>query len=141
MKQRFERIDEASIHIPRADVSQVRRKWLDIAYADTSPAQKLDLYLPEEGDGPFPVIAHIHGGGFAIGDKRDVHLLPLLFLHDGLVPGFAELHGHRVGPFLGDDRGDEIDAFLRDVGGADEGDALAAALQPVHHLGVVDVCH
>lgn len=86
MKQRSERIDEASIHIPSADVSQVRRKWLDIAYADTSPAQKLDLYLPEEGDGPFPVIVHIHGGGFAIGDKRDVHLLPLL---RGLEKGYA----------------------------------------------------
>lgn len=86
MKQRFHRVDEASIHIPMADVSHVRRKWLDITYADTSQAQKLDLYLPEEGDGPFPVIVHIHGGGFAIGDKRDIHLLPLL---RGLERGYA----------------------------------------------------
>jgi acetyl esterase/lipase len=86
MKQRFERIDEASIRIPSADVSHVRRKWLDMAYADTSQAQRLDLYLPEGGDGPFPLIAHIHGGGFAIGDKRDIHLLPLL---QGLDRGYA----------------------------------------------------
>lgn len=86
MKQKFVRVDEASIRIPRADVSHIRRKWLDIAYASTSQAQKLDLYLPEEGDGPFPVIVHIHGGGFAIGDKRDIHLLPLL---RGLQRGYA----------------------------------------------------
>jgi acetyl esterase/lipase len=86
MKQKFERIDEASICIPEADVSHIRRKWLDIAYANTSQAQKLDLYLPEEGDGPFPVIVHIHGGGFAIGEKRDIHLLPLL---RGLQRGYA----------------------------------------------------
>ena len=77
-KQKFERVDEASICIPRADVSHIRRKWLDIVYANTSQAQKLDLYMPDEGEGLFPVIVHIHGGGFAIGDKRDIHLLPLL---------------------------------------------------------------
>jgi acetyl esterase/lipase len=86
MKQKFERVDEASIRIPRADVSHIRRKWLDIVYANTSQAQKLDLYMPDEGEGLFPVIVHIHGGGFAIGDKRDIHLLPLL---RGLERGYA----------------------------------------------------
>jgi acetyl esterase/lipase len=85
-KQKFERVDEASIRIPRADVSHIRRKWLDIVYANTSQAQKLDLYMPDEGEGLFPVIVHIHGGGFAIGDKRDIHLLPLL---RGLERGYA----------------------------------------------------
>jgi len=61
--------------IPLADVSHMKRKWLDLPYASLSPAQKLDIYLPEEGDGPFPVIMHIHGGGFEIGDKRDIHVL------------------------------------------------------------------
>jgi acetyl esterase/lipase len=64
----------------------VSRKWLDIAYADLSPAQKLDLYLPEEGEGPFPVILHIHGGAFAIGDKRDIHVSVWL---QGLQLGYA----------------------------------------------------
>ena len=39
---------------------------------------RLDIYLPDHGDGPFPIILHIHGGGFAIGDKRDIHLVPYL---------------------------------------------------------------
>ena len=36
------------------DVSGVKRKWLDVAYAAQSPAQVLDIYLPDTGDGPFP---------------------------------------------------------------------------------------
>jgi acetyl esterase/lipase len=64
--------------MPTADVSHVARKWLDIPYAHTSPAQQLDVYLPESGDGPFPVLLSIHGGAFAIGDKRDTQVLPFL---------------------------------------------------------------
>jgi acetyl esterase/lipase len=41
----------------------------DVAYADLSDAQKLDLYVPEEGDGPFPLVINIHGGAFMMGDK------------------------------------------------------------------------
>ena len=63
---------------PPADVSHISRKWLDIRYAHTSPAQQLDIYLPEIGDGPFPVLLSIHGGAFAIGDKRDPQALPFL---------------------------------------------------------------
>jgi len=39
---------------------QFRRKWLDLPYADLSTSQKLDIYLPEKGEGPFPVIIAIH---------------------------------------------------------------------------------
>jgi acetyl esterase/lipase len=42
----------------------------DVAYASTSAAQKLDIYLPT-GSGPFPVVIDIHGGGFAAGDKAN----------------------------------------------------------------------
>ena len=72
--------------LPPADVSAVARKWLDQAYAGTSAAQTLDLYLPGRGRGPFPVLVYIHGGGFASGDKRDLHLVPLL---EGLPRGYA----------------------------------------------------
>jgi len=44
--------------------------YKDIAYAATSAAQKLDIYLPQ-GSGPFPVVIVIHGGGFMIGDKAN----------------------------------------------------------------------
>lgn len=78
--------ESPEFNIPFADVSFVKRKWLDIQYASFSPSQKLDVYLPEEGDGPFPVILNIHGGGFAIGDKRDIHLLSFL---QGINHGYA----------------------------------------------------
>ena len=81
-----EPINEDSICIPPADISQFNRKWLDLPYASLSQSQKLDIYLPEEGDGPFPVILHIHGGGFALGDKRDIHVLTFL---KGLEHGYA----------------------------------------------------
>ena len=36
---------------------------------DGHPEQNLDIYLPASGDGPFPILLLIHGGG---GDKRDL---------------------------------------------------------------------
>lgn len=75
-----------SVHLPEADIGRISRTWLDIPYAQLSPSQKLDIYLPESGDGPFPVVLNIHGGAFARGDKRDVRLLPML---RGLSRGHA----------------------------------------------------
>jgi acetyl esterase/lipase len=71
---------------PPADTSFVRRKFLDLPYADRSPAQQLDVYLPDEGDGPFPVIVAIHGGAFMGCDKADMQVLPMLA---GLGRGYA----------------------------------------------------
>lgn len=47
------------------------REYYDIAYDTLSQSQKLDLYLPETGEGPFPLIMFIHGGGWSAGDKAD----------------------------------------------------------------------
>lgn len=71
---------------PMADISWVKRKFLDVAYDAESPRQCFDLYLPEEGDGPFPLFIHIHGGGFAFGDKRDDHMDAYL---TGIKRGYA----------------------------------------------------
>jgi acetyl esterase/lipase len=45
-------------------------QYEDLAYANVSLAQKLDLYLPD-GKGPFPVVLIVHGGAFLFGDKAD----------------------------------------------------------------------
>jgi acetyl esterase/lipase len=45
--------------------------YSDLAYATVSSAQKLDLYSPTTGSGPFPVVIMVHGGGFMMGDKSD----------------------------------------------------------------------
>lgn len=71
---------------PPVDTTHIRRKFLDIPYAYQSPAQGLDIYLPDEGEGPFPVLMHIHGGAFAMGDKGDMHLTAWL---EGLKHGYA----------------------------------------------------
>ncbi len=71
---------------PPADTSPIQRKFLNIPYAQLSPAQQLDVYLPNEGEGPFPVIIAIHGGAFMGCDKADLQVLPML---EGLKRGYA----------------------------------------------------
>jgi acetyl esterase/lipase len=51
--------------------ASVTPTYTDLAYASVSPAQKLDLYIPTTGNGPFPVVLMVHGGGFMMGDKAD----------------------------------------------------------------------
>ena len=51
-------------------ITKAQPRYRDLAYADTSPTQKLDLYLPA-GSGPFPVVLIVHGGAFLFGDKAD----------------------------------------------------------------------
>ena len=70
----------------KADTDHIKRKFLDLPYAPLSPAQRLDIYLPDEGDGPFPVIVSIHGGAFLRCDKADGQVLPML---EGLKRGYA----------------------------------------------------
>lgn len=62
----------------KANTAGITRQWLDVAYAPRSPAQRLDIYLPNQGEGPFPVIISIHGGAFKMGDKADGQLKPML---------------------------------------------------------------
>lgn len=71
---------------PRAETGNIQRKFLDISYANVSPSQKLDIYLPDEGNGPFPVILSIHGGAFMGCDKSDAQVMPML---EGLKRGYA----------------------------------------------------
>jgi len=61
---------------PPADVGHIRRKHLNIPYADRSSSQRLDTYLPDKGEGPFPVIVSIHGGAFLAWDKSDSQVRP-----------------------------------------------------------------
>ena len=89
------------MEVKMADISWVKKKQLDIPYAADSPNQILDLYYPQEGEGPFPVLLHIHGGGFGMGDKRDDHMDTYLrFLEKGVAVGSIEyrLSGEAIFP-------------------------------------------
>lgn len=78
-------IDAIRIPIP-AKTDHIRRKYLDIPYADGYNRRKLDIYLPNEGEGPFPFIVDIHGGGWYFGDKSEHKLDPALHM---LERGYA----------------------------------------------------
>lgn len=38
---------------------------------DEDPRQVMDVWLPNEGEGPFPLIVFVHGGGWVSGNKRE----------------------------------------------------------------------
>ena len=61
-------IDQVRTEVP-TDTSFVKCKYLDIPYAEGSGRRKLDIYLPNEGEGPFPVIVDLYGGGWYFGEK------------------------------------------------------------------------
>ncbi len=44
----------------------------DLQYAEKSPLEKLDLYLPAPSADPAPLVIWIHGGAFMVGDKRSM---------------------------------------------------------------------
>ncbi len=71
---------------PPLNTRYIRRKWLDVPYAAGCPRAVMDIYLPNGGEGPFPVILFAHGGGFFTGDKGDYETYPPL---EGLKRGYA----------------------------------------------------
>lgn len=68
------------------DTSFIKNKQLDVKYGSQSETQKLDIYFPNEGEGPFPVIIAIHGGGFMQGDKTGTDLTAMI---EGVNHGYA----------------------------------------------------
>lgn len=63
----------------------ISRKHLDVAYG-AHEKQRLDIYLPETGNAPYPTLILVHGGGFSRCDKRDLSVYPGLF---AVREGFA----------------------------------------------------
>ena len=73
--------------IPRStDISGFKRAYTDVPYSDRSGTLKLNIVLPNEGEGPWPVIMYIHGGGWLIGDKNHVQAQQIYRL---LYAGYA----------------------------------------------------
>ena len=88
------------------DPSPIKRKFLDVQYG-TLPEQKVDVYLPDEGDGPFPLIIYVHGGGWSMGNKRE-GALPCII--DAIKYGYAVISvDYRLAP------GVKFPEFLFDV--------------------------
>ncbi|MDR1206745.1 MAG: alpha/beta hydrolase [Peptococcaceae bacterium] len=52
------------------DSSRIRNKVLNVSYG-LLPEHLADIYMPETGAGPFPVIFYVHGGGWTQGSKTE----------------------------------------------------------------------
>jgi acetyl esterase/lipase len=51
---------------------EITPSFADLTYAEKSPAEKLDLYLPVGRGAPARLVIWIHGGAFRVGDKRSM---------------------------------------------------------------------
>lgn len=73
----------------------------DVSYADVSPRNVCDIYLPStaSGGGPRPVVVWIHGGAFRMGDKRDLKMPgPILEAGMAIVSINYRLSQHAIWP-------------------------------------------
>ena len=104
--------------------------------------QRLHLFLPENGDGPFPLIVYFHGGGWEGGGPSDGQVRPFL---PGLERGYAVAScGYRLMPeaFYPDDLGDVKQALAwlhenRDELNLDTGRLVLAGSSAGAHLALL----
>ena len=69
---------------------------LDITYARAGDRElKLDLARPAEGKGPFPCVVCLHGGGWRMGNKKDIRAWITFLAERGYV---AASIGYRLVP-------------------------------------------
>ena len=61
-----------------AFIKDFQNSYENIAYGTNHPQQTMNITLPKEGKGPFPVVVFIHGGGWASGDKQSENALKIL---------------------------------------------------------------
>ncbi|GEM_PF-1356576 len=62
------------------------RAWRDVKYANVSRKQSLHIFLPPTGNGPFPVVVWVHGGGWQSGSKN---LAANAYQRSALTRGYA----------------------------------------------------
>ena len=59
---------------------------------------KLDLAMPADGDGPFPAVVCVHGGGWVGGDRKQMAATILVLARRGFVavtPDYRTAPAHR----------------------------------------------
>ena len=76
------------------------KSHIDLVYAKHGDREmKLDLYIPEQGEGPFPLIVWIHGGGWIGGDKKDCPPLNIGYCQNGYAAASLSYRFSNVAPF------------------------------------------
>lgn len=72
---------EVGVYVPRP---YVKRQYPLVRYASKTIYELMDIYLPDEGEGPFPAVIDIHGGGYFYGSRASVRMEPVLnLIHRG----------------------------------------------------------
>jgi len=56
------------------DSSDIKKKWLNVKYSYTPDLDMLDIYAPNNLEGPFPVVICVSGGGWYFGNKSLINL-------------------------------------------------------------------
>lgn len=82
------------------EANPAHKYYIDLPYVKNPHGQqKLDLYLPKNGEGPWPLIIWIHGGGWFAGSKD--YCLPKLtgFLERGFAIASIDYRLTDVAPF------------------------------------------
>lgn len=62
-------IPRGFISVPSVKKTGMTPTIANIAYGELSKTLMLDLYRPDAGEGPFPIMIYIHGGGFKLGTR------------------------------------------------------------------------
>ena len=57
----------------------------DLTYPSALRENLADIYVPKEGDAPFPVVLWIHGGGFVGGSKQDIEIYATALAAEGFA--------------------------------------------------------
>ena len=72
--------------------------FTDLAYGD-APRHKLDLYLPNDGNAPAPLIVWFYGGSWDAGNKAQYAFVAKRFTEMGYAAGPMILAGHSAGAY------------------------------------------
>lgn len=85
------------VGIPSSAWAQAKIKTeLDVVYGKVGDRElKLDLAQPSDGIGPYPVVVCVHGGGWRMGNKRDLRPWIQVLARQGYV---AASVGYRLAP-------------------------------------------
>lgn len=68
---------DAAMAAPKQGAALVEAAYANVSYASQSESQVCNIYLPE-GEGPFPTVVVVHGGGFAFG-AQDMEIIQPIF--------------------------------------------------------------
>jgi len=79
---------QKSISVAPDEYAQMREKVVshkNLRYSSAFLSSEADLYLPKEGEAPFPVILWVHGGAFVGGSKADIEIYATALASEGFA--------------------------------------------------------